>query len=231
MKMTNSRRITRRTFALLLTLALLLSAFAPAALAANTGKAPVFKMKVVGVYYSDNKETLVNLINQIRKEAYNEGLISKYQPVHWSSNLEQISRTRAVEATHRFDHTRPNRESFKTVTKGDAAPYRESLAHGKSLTNAITTWYQEKAAWKQDVFGGAGVTDRCRDYDSLINPALTSVGMAGFENPQAQPTTAIACEWASSAKRTRRRPRTPVPPWSSRSLRVTMSSSTSPART
>ncbi|MDO4383679.1 MAG: hypothetical protein Q4C18_04220, partial [Eubacteriales bacterium] len=41
-----------------------------------------------GTYYHTSKDQILERINAIRKEAYDEGLVSKYVPIKWSSDLE-----------------------------------------------------------------------------------------------------------------------------------------------
>ena len=53
------------------------------------------------------KEKILARINEIRKEAYNEGLVSSYVPIKWSEELEYIAQIRAVEASVKEDHLRP----------------------------------------------------------------------------------------------------------------------------
>ena len=53
-----------------------------------------------------SKDTILNRINEIRYEAWAEGLVSTYIPIQWSSDLEWIAQTRAAEASMYASHYR-----------------------------------------------------------------------------------------------------------------------------
>ena len=54
------------------------------------------------------KEDIINRINEIRYEAFVEGIIDAYVPVIWSSELEAIAFQRAAESSVFWGHTRPD---------------------------------------------------------------------------------------------------------------------------
>lgn len=82
---------------------------------------------VRGSYVADMQNAL-NRVNEIRKEACEEGIKdprdesksrnltpSDYVPIKWSSDLEYIARIRAAEASTYISHTRLNGERCFTV--------------------------------------------------------------------------------------------------------------------
>ena len=74
-----------------------------------------FFLDVEGTYVEINTQAVVNRINAMRQEAYNEGLISQYTPVQWDYGLDYIAQYRAVEAGVYYSHNRPNGKSNSTM--------------------------------------------------------------------------------------------------------------------
>ena len=141
---------------------------------------------VRGTFYTLSKETILNRINQIRKEACDEGVRnprtgnpltpSDYVPIKWSSALEWIAQTRAAEAAALREHTRPNGTSCFTCTNQGQESWAENLAWNYSgILQGIEQWYDEKTAWvnqKQGVPTG--------HYTSMINPKYQFIGLGCF---------------------------------------------------
>ena len=136
---------------------------------------------------TEEVDKLLNRINAIRKEAYNEGLVSKYVAISWDSDLEKTARLRAVEASINMDHMRPSVVSssdsslreFSTVTY--TKYYAECLDWNSSggMLVGVEDWYEEKADYVLSKNGGSpsGPTGH---YGCLINPAFTKIGIGGF---------------------------------------------------
>ena len=61
---------------------------------------------VKGSYLTPDKQVIINKINNIRKEAYSEGLVDRYVPVKWSSNFEKATLIRAAEVSISYTHNK-----------------------------------------------------------------------------------------------------------------------------
>ena len=139
------------------------------------------------------KETILNRINEIRREACEEGVpypgnpsramtISDYVPMKWSSDLEQIAQTRAAEATVHWAHVRPNGKSCSSITVNGVNAGPENIAWNRdgNILDGIDQWYEEKADWVNQTEGK--VTGH---YTTLIWPSNRYVGIGAF-NPTRQ---------------------------------------------
>ncbi|MBQ5954945.1 MAG: Ig-like domain-containing protein [Firmicutes bacterium] len=123
-----------------------------------------------GEFLYVSKDTILKRINDIRYEAWSEGLVSAYIPIQWSSDLEWIAQTRAAEATVYASHTRPTYKSYSTCSHNGNHSVVEVLywSGSASMMDAIETWYSEK--------GSASITH----YIELINPSNRYIGLGGF---------------------------------------------------
>ena len=132
-------------------------------------------LKIVGIkgtFSTPDKQAIVNRINEIRKEAYNEGLVDRYVPVKWSNSLEQASLRRAAEATMSKSHHRmTGEELYGGIYSDNFAHLAGNLAYGsKTPLEAIEDFYSEK----QDLKSGSGETGH---YAHIIDPRWTTVAM------------------------------------------------------
>lgn len=130
-----------------------------------------------GTFSSPSKATILARINQIRKEAAEEGLVSEYVPMKWSSDLEWIAQTRAAEASICQDHNRPNGESCFSASHNGITSWAENLAwnySSDSLMFGIEQWYEEKYDYVNKTGGVTG------HYTSLINPKYSCIGIGCF---------------------------------------------------
>ena len=143
---------------------------------------------VYGNFYTD-KEKALQRINDIRKEACNEGVKdpetnkkfkpSDYKPYKWSTELEFIARIRAMEGGLTMGHTRLNGKDIFTVQKNGIRSWAENLAWNWDESNSIdmiNQWYDEKHDW---VTNGPGVTGH---YESLISSRFSYVGLGWFNS-------------------------------------------------
>lgn len=140
-------------------------------------------MQIVGIkgtFSVPDKQAIVNRINEIRKEAYNEGLVSRYVPVKWSTSLEQASLRRAAEASSvNVPHHRLTGEQLYS------GEYSDNFAHlggnlawnHLGLMRAIEQWYEEK----QDLGKG---NDLAGHYLHMIDSKWTTVAMSAFMRPK-----------------------------------------------
>lgn len=142
---------------------------------------------VKGTFLDESKESLLKRVNEIRKEACNEGVINPttgkkltkkdYVPIKWSADLEKVAQQRAAEAAIDQGHTRPNGESCFTVKYDGVQSWGEILAWNYSgMIEGINQWYEEKYDW---VHKTGGVTGH---YTQMIDPEHTYIGLGGF-NP------------------------------------------------
>ena len=141
---------------------------------------------IKGEFLTPDKDAILRKINRIRKEAFDEGLVQKYEPVKWSTDLEKTALIRATEASITMAHER--------LSNGVLAR-AENLAWSNSgFDNAINQWYSEKADYikKEKGLPTSGQTGH---YEILIDPKYKHIGIASFKNPK-QPngwiTTAIS---------------------------------------
>lgn len=143
-------------------------------------------MGVEGSYEYVGKSKIIKRINEIRKEACENGYLNPstkkkltmddYVPMKWSSDLEWIAQIRAAEATVNESHTRPNGTSCFSLKHNGVQSWAENLAWNYSgLMQGIEQWYGEKDDWVNQVPGT--VTGH---YTSLINPSYKYVGMGSF---------------------------------------------------
>lgn len=171
-----------------------------------TPKSGCMFLGVRGSYVADMQNAL-NRVNEIRKEACEEGIKdprdesksrnltpSDYVPIKWSSDLEYIARIRAAEASTYISHTRLNGERCFTVkSPNGVTSCGEILAWNWSheFIPGIDQWYEEKADW---VGNTGGVTGH---YTQMIDPSNKYIGLATFVNPTAKYPTTTSGEFCS----------------------------------
>ena len=150
------------------------------------------------------KTELLARINEIRKEACDEGLpypgntskkltSSDYVPIKWSRSLEEVAAVRAVEASVYLDHKRLAKNNTSIWTNNYGAPanaeniaWNFGTAKFDTLLRGIDQWYSEKSAWEN---GENGMTGH---YASMINPEHKYIGLSGFYNPNGRfPSTIL----------------------------------------
>ena len=163
---------------------------APAAAASKSCLA----LSVPGSFDTTQAEALLGRINEIRAEAAAEGLVDYESgaavtgaPLTWSTGLEQMAQTRAVEASYSFSHTRPDGSGTVLDTNGplvaDANPsiLAENLAQASDTASALELWYAEKDAYKRYLNGDTSVSEGdFGHYAALISDDYTYVGLGSF---------------------------------------------------
>ena len=129
-----------------------------------------------GTFQYIEKTTILARINEIRKEAYNEGLVKSYVPMKWSYDLEYIARIRAAETTFvGVQHARANGGSVFMSHNG-VSGWAENIAWNYSgIMMGIEQWYEEKSDYVNKTGGVTG------HYTSMINPSFTYCGLACFK--------------------------------------------------
>ena len=138
---------------------------------------------IKGEFLTPDKDAILRKINRIRKEAFDEGLVQKYEPVKWSTYLEKAASIRATEASITMAHKRLSNKHIQTAFPKSLA-IAENLAWEYSGFNgAIQMWYEEKADYikKEKGLPTSGQTGH---YRILINPDYKHIGIASFKNPK-----------------------------------------------
>lgn len=138
-------------------------------------------MGLRGTYVEPDKQNIIDRINKIRKEAYNEGIVQKYVPVSWSDGLENSTMARSAEASLKFAHQRLDESPLFNEAYADGLNTytAENLSFSddsNSFNYAIDKFYEEKQFLKT----GDGETGH---YLSLVDPVYTKVGMSAFVRP------------------------------------------------
>ena len=128
---------------------------------------------IEGVFETPEKQALVNRINEIRREAYNEGLVKQYVPVKWSNSLEQASLRRAAEASLSEGHKRLDGEQlYSRIYRDNFAHLAGNLAANSNLKESIESFYSEKKNLNK-----VGETGH---YLHMIDSRWTTVAMSSF---------------------------------------------------
>lgn len=144
--------------------------------------------------------TALKKINKVRLQACKEGLINPadkskkltmddYVPLKWSTDLEQVSRLRAVESfvggNDNYNHNRLNGSNIYISIPGCVTGEMETLAYeygeeyksGKDA-DGIDLWEWEKGFWED------GNTEDAGHYAAMINPKYRYVGISAFYSPE-----------------------------------------------
>ena len=154
---------------------------------------------IKGEFLTPDKEAILNRINEIRKEAVNEGLSSRFVPIKWSTELEKTALIRAVESDITSDHKRLTDKKWisafsETSKEGGIA---ENLAWNNSgFLAAIEQWYSEKEDFMKSR-RGEKVDGLIGHYRSLISPEFKAVGLAAFKNPKTPYTVTVAQDFGA----------------------------------
>lgn len=141
-----------------------------------------------GQFEKIQKDQVLERINAIRMEAYQEGLSDSYQPLVWSQGLEPIARLRASELVILQGHRRPNGDApfFEVPTHINHSG--ESLAwNNQGALYAVEQFYAEKEDYKAYRKSHPGMEDipdavylDIGHYDILIAPRTRSLAFASF---------------------------------------------------
>lgn len=201
MRKTRNHTTVRRFFAWCLAFIMTISLGMPVFVRAETVLSAVSEtpsegcvfIGISGRYITDTKAA-IDRINEIRREACEEGVISPstnqpltladYVPIQWSSDMEKIARIRASEAGVAFKHsaigTGHCRLNDASIWKFDYAKgisvSGEVIAYntGTDVVSSINQWYGEKGDWVNQTGKTTG------HYTQMINPDNTYVGLGTF---------------------------------------------------
>ncbi|WP_138337294.1 MULTISPECIES: CAP domain-containing protein [Streptococcus] len=139
---------------------------------------------IEGNFLTPDKQAILDRINAIRKEAVAEGIVSSYVPIKWSTALEKTAFSRAAEASVTMNHKRLSNKDIWSAWPSGNFSLAENLAWNyDGFMTAIDQWYEEKADYVKSL-SGASVSGQTGHYESLINPELTYMGVAAFDNPK-----------------------------------------------
>ena len=139
---------------------------------------------IKGEFLTPDQQAILDSLNKIRKEAFEEKLVDKYVPIKWSTQLEKTALMRAAESSITNAHARLSDKDIWTAFPTGTSTFGENLAwNHKGFAEAIEQWYSEKADYIKKSKGEtvAGQTDH---YKSLINPRYTYTGLGAFNNPR-----------------------------------------------
>ena len=145
---------------------------------------------VRGSYENVDADQVLDRINEIRREAWQEGLASTYVPIRWSDALEYIAQIRSAEASVKEDHVRPKGGYVFNMSVNNVSSYGENLAWGVRALGAVELWYSEK----YDLVKNTG--QETGHYEALIDPEYTHIGIGSF---QAKGTWNSVCAEFTSA--------------------------------
>lgn len=182
-------------------------ASAPAATASKSCLA----LSVPGSFDTTQAQALLARINEIRAEAAAEGLVDYESgvtvtgaPLTWSTGLEQMAQTRAVESSYSFSHTRPDGSGTVLDTNGplvagaNPTVLAENLAQASDTASALELWYAEKDAYERYLNGDTSVSEGdFGHYAALISDDYTYVGLGSFI--AADGDTYLAGEFSNAA--------------------------------
>lgn len=140
---------------------------------------------VDGTFYQPDVQKVIDKINKIRREAYDEGIVSRYVPIKWAHMLEDVAKTRAVESSFTMNHARLTDKSIWDIGSSSAVSSgAENIAWNwqrdtQSFLQAIDQFYEEKADYIY--YQKTGIQkNQIGHYGSLINPNYEYVGMGSF---------------------------------------------------
>ena len=150
----------------------------------NINSASTSFVGIEGNFLTPDKQAILDRINAIRKEAVAEGIVNSYVPIKWSTALEKTAFSRAAEASVTRNHKRLYNKDIWSAWPSGNFSLAENLAWNyDGFMTAINQWYEEKADYVKSL-SGASVSAQTGHYESLINPELTYMGLAAFDNPK-----------------------------------------------
>ena len=137
---------------------------------------------IKGEFLTPDKQAILDAINKIRKEAADEGLVDKYVPIKWSTDLEKTAFVRATEVSVTLKPERLSTKEIWTAFPSSNSIRGEALdVNYEGFLKAIENWHAEKANY---VAKKKGETSKefTGYYEVLINSKFTYVGLAAFRN-------------------------------------------------
>ena len=137
---------------------------------------------IKGEFLTPNKQAILDAINKIRKEAADEGLVDKYVPIKWSTDLEKTAFVRATEVSVTLKPERLSTKEIWTAFPSSNSIRGEALdVNYEGFLKAIENWHAEKANYAAKKKGGTS-KEFTGYYEVLVNSKFTYVGLAAFKN-------------------------------------------------
>ena len=137
---------------------------------------------IKGEFLTPNKQSILDAINKIRKEAADEGLVDKYVPIKWSTDLEKTAFVRATEVSVTLKPERLSTKEIWTAFPSSNSIRGEALdVNYEGFLKAIENWHAEKANYVAKKKGGTS-KEFTGYYEVLVNSKFTYVGLAAFKN-------------------------------------------------
>ena len=137
---------------------------------------------IKGEFLTPNKQAILDAINKIRKEAADEGLVDKYVPIKWSTDLEKTAFVRATEVSVTLKPERLSTKEIWTAFPSSNSIRGEALdVNYEGFLKAIENWHAEKANYAAKKKDGTS-KEFTGYYEVLINSKFTYVGLAAFRN-------------------------------------------------
>ena len=147
-----------------------------------------FKMAIEGEYFPVNVQEILNYINQERKEATNRGYFGykkeQYNPLKWNTQLEELARARAIEASLYPIHSRTSGENPSTKTFGEnLAWYNTNTMDNIKLLMSEKNYYlkNRRTIFKDMMKVPASEMEKIGHYYAFVNPANKYVAAATFQ--------------------------------------------------
>ena len=155
----------RSILAFLLVVAVLFASLLPTGILAKAEPDTV-TIEVGNVAIPEAKDDILTRVNEIRKDAYNKGIVPEYVEIKWSSDMEEIAFLRVLEANMIPGKTRPNGTAWDTVTSSGGMKSAEEIqAATDEIMAAIEIWFDAKGT----------------EYNALINPDYKYLGFAATD--------------------------------------------------
>ena len=145
-------------------------------------------MAIEGEYFPVNVQEILNYINQERKEATNKGYFGykkeQYNPLKWNTQLEELARARAIEASLYPIHSRTSGENPSTKTFGEnLAWYNTNTMDNIKLLMSEKNYYlkNRRTIFKDMMKVSASEMEKIGHYYAFVNPANKYVAAATFQ--------------------------------------------------
>ncbi|MCJ0600921.1 CAP domain-containing protein, partial [Enterococcus cecorum] len=147
-----------------------------------------FKMAIEGEYFPVNVQEILNYINQERKVATDNGYFGykkeQYNPLKWNTQLEELARARAIEASLYPIHSRTSGENPSAKTFGEnLAWYNTNTMDNIKLLMSEKNYYlkNRKTIFKDMMKVPASEMEKIGHYYAFLNPANKYVAAATFQ--------------------------------------------------
>lgn len=138
---------------------------------------------VTGEFYQVDKIAVLNRLNEIRQEAVRLGYVDRYVPLKWSRALEDIAKTRSVEAMLTLDHSRLSEKVIWTTGSyfnGENLAWHNNNGTSSFIT-AVNNWYSEKKNYYEKEVLTGQFTPYSGHYRAMIDPNYKFTALGSFD--------------------------------------------------